>query len=199
MKKILCVLIMLLSFGLLAQEKSEWKSLFDGKTLNGWKAPGTDEVKVVDGEIHILTKKNLWLLQEDSYENFELEVEAKMPESGYNSGIGFRCVAKKKKPLGYQCEIDNKKSGAIYAIGKGWVLPLKNKWDDFYKVAKDCYKIGEWNKFKIRVEGQHIQIWINGHLTADIKDEKYSKGSVALQHHGKGDVHRFKNIRIKKL
>lgn len=200
MKKFISVLLLLLSFNLMAAEKSEWKSLFDGKTLKGWKAPAGDDVKVVDGEIHMLTKKNIWMLHEETYENFELEVEAKMPEGHYNGGIGFRLTSGKKKPVGYQCEVDEKKSGAIYAIGKGWVLPAKkNGWESFYAVAKDSFKTGEWNKFKIRVEGQRIQIWVNGIQTADIKDDKYSKGAIALQHHGKGDVYKYKSIRIKKL
>jgi hypothetical protein len=119
-----------------------------------------------------------------------------MPEGTYNSGIGFRCVSE-KKTRGYQCEIDGKKSGAIYAIGKGWVLPEKNEWDAFYGVAGDCYKEGEWNSFKIRCEGDHIQIWVNGHQTADVTDSGYTHGQVALQHHGKGGVHRFRNVRIR--
>ena len=59
----------------------------------------------------------------------------------------------------------------------------------------------EWNKFKIRCVGSHIQIWINGHKTADLKDEKFkfSEGSIALQHHGKGDTHYFRNIRIREI
>ena len=181
--------------------QEEWQNLFDGKSLNGWQSRSKGQtVKVENGEIQILSKKaNLWLVYNKHFENFELEVEAKMPQSGYNSGIGFRCTGA-KKPLGYQCEIDNAKSGSIYAIGKGWVLPpKKDAWEDFYKVAGNCYKAGEWNKFKIKCLGDHIQIWINGHKTADIKDSRFKKGQIALQHHGKGDMHYFRNVRIKEL
>ena len=183
------------------QASSDWKNLFDGKSLEGWDARSKGQtVQVKDGEIQLLSKKaNLWLVHKEEFENFELEVEAKMPKSGYNSGIGFRCTGA-KKPLGYQCEIDNAKSGSIYAIGKGWVLPpKKDAWEGFYKVAGDCYKAGEWNKFKIRCVGDHIQIWINGHKTADIKDSRFKKGQIALQHHGKGAMHYFRNVRIKEL
>ncbi len=179
-----------------------WVSLFDGKTLNGWStATQNQKVEVVDGEIHILSKKaNLWLLHETAYSDFELEVEAKMPAEGYNSGIGFRCTNTGKKPKGYQCEIDKTKSGQIYAIGKGWVWPKNNDQKAaFAKMAGDCFKDGQWNKFKIRCVGKKIQIWVNGTLTADLEDPLFAKGHVALQHHGKGDVHRFKNIRLRPL
>ena len=180
---------------------SDWRSLFDGKSLSGWEARTKGQtVKTENGEIQLLSKKaNLWLVHEEIFEDFELELEAKMPLAGYNSGIGFRCSGA-KKPLGYQCEIDNAKSGSIYAIGKGWVLPAKGTdWQSFYKVAGDCYKAGEWNKFRIKVVGEHIQVWINGHKTTDIKDKRFKKGQIALQHHGKGAMHYFRNIRVKNL
>lgn len=183
------------------QSDSPWINLFDGKTLDGWEARSKNQVvKVEDGAINILSKKaNLWLVHKQEFSNFQLEVEAKMPKEGYNSGIGFRCSGA-KKPLGYQCEIDNKKSGSIYAIGKGWVLPAKGQpWEGFYETAGNCYKPGEWNKFVIKALGSRIQIWINGHKTADINDDRFTKGQIALQHHGKGDMHYFRNIRIKEL
>jgi len=176
-----------------------WTPLFDGKSLKGWEAQAEGDVKVKNGEIQILSvKKNLWLLHEKTYSNFELEVEAKMPTDQYNSGIGFRC-SNEKKVLGYQCEIAEKKSGSMYAIGKGWVVPQKGSWDSFYNVAKDSFKSGEWNKFKIRCEGSQIKVWVNGHLTIDTKDEMYKEGRIALQHHGKGGLHHFKNVKIKEL
>ena len=181
--------------------ESEWISLFDGKTTKGWSSAVEGDVKVVDGEIQILTTKNLWLVNDQEFEDFELEAEVKMPTDSYNSGIGFRInKANGKKPMGYQCEVAEKKTGSVYAIGKGWVLPKsKNDWDSFYKVAGDCFKTADWNKIKVKCQGKRIQVWVNGHLTCDIEDDKYAKGGVALQHHGKGAVHRFKNIRIKKL
>ncbi|MDX1564449.1 MAG: DUF1080 domain-containing protein [Phycisphaeraceae bacterium] len=179
-----------------------WVRLFDGKTLTGWTPTAKNQtVKVTDGEIHLLSKKaNLWLVHKKSYDHFELEVEAKMPLKGYNSGIGFRCTPGRKKPKGYQCEIDRKKTGQIYAIGKGWVWP-KNKEEKarFEKMAGDCFKDGQWNRFRIRCVGKKIQIRVNGVLTADLEDGLFSSGVVALQHHGKGEVHRFRNIRIRPL
>lgn len=181
--------------------ESKWESLFDGKTLTGWSSAVEGDVKAVDGEIQILTTKNLWLIHEATYENFELEAEVKMPTDAYNSGIGFRInKGTGKKPQGYQCEVAEKKTGSVYAIGKGWVLPKsKNDWDGFYKVAGGCFKSGDWNKIKIQCQGKNIKIWVNGHLTCDIEDDKFNKGGIALQHHGKGAVHRFKNLRIRKL
>jgi hypothetical protein len=183
-------------------DEADWLALFDGKSLAGWKVdPDSNkaQISVVDGEIHMLSRgKNLWMPCERVFRDFELEVEALMPTT-YNSGIGFRC-ATKGKFTGYQCEIDRAKSGSIYAIGRGWVWPRgAEQTTEFNKLAADAFRNGEWNRFRIRCVGDHIQIWINGVNTADIRDRLFAEGVVALQHHGKGDVHRFRNIRIRSL
>jgi len=195
-----CFVPLLLIIAPASAQELAWKSLFDGKSLKGWEARAKGEVKVINGEIQILAKKaNLWLVNDLSFDDFEMEVDALMPADGYNSGIGFRCGGE-KKPLGYQCEIENEKSGSVYAIGKGWVWPKSPKaFPDFYKTAGDSFKKGEWNKFRIRCEGDHIQIWVNNAKVTDIHDDLFTNGNIALQHHGKGDVHRFKNIRVREL
>ena len=40
---------------------------------------------------------------------------------------------------------------------------------------------------------------MNDVLASDVVDEKFADGVVAIQHHGKGDVHRFRKIRVRKL
>jgi len=179
-------------------EKADWNHLFDGETLDDWKAMAEGEVKVEDGEIHILAKgKNLWLLHEQAFENFELQAEVKMPSDPYNSGIGFRCTPAKGKPKGYQCEVAGAITGKIYAIGSGWVWPKGQEEEKRFKeMAGDSFKPDDWNQLRIRCEGDHIRIWVNGTLTADVHDSTFAKGAVALQHHGKGGVHRFRNIRL---
>jgi len=187
------------------ESDADWTSLFDGKTLNGWDARAKGDVQAKDGEIQILSKgANLWLVHEDTFDDFELMVEAKMPDDAYNSGIGFRCRNAGKdgkgKPKGYQCEVARAKSGMIYAIGSGWVWPKgKDEAAKFKQMAGDCFDNDAWNKFRIRCEGDRIRIWINGVQTADVRDDRFAAGSVALQHHGKGGLHRFRNVKIRKL
>ena len=146
-----------------------------------------------------ITTSILWLVHEGEFDDFELRVEVRMPDKGYNSGIGFRCTGK-GKPKGYQCEVENQKTGMIYAIGSGWVWPKdKEESAKFKEMAGESFKVGEWNALRVLCEGDHIRIWVNDTLTADVRDKRFAKGAVALQHHGKGDVHRFRNIRIRKV
>ena len=75
---------------------ADWKTLFDGKTLNGWMwstAPNPPEPSwaVRDGAL-VTTPghgKEVYLLTKDSFSDFELEFEWK-GEAGVNSGIKYR-------------------------------------------------------------------------------------------------------------
>ena len=80
-----------------AQEKNEWVSLFDGKTLNGWhQYNGTeigDEWSVNEGELTFQPKENRqWgdggknIVTDKEYTSFILSLEWKISEAG-NSGI----------------------------------------------------------------------------------------------------------------
>ncbi|MGY8652206.1 MAG: family 16 glycoside hydrolase [Verrucomicrobiia bacterium] len=44
-----------------------------------------------------------------------------------------------------------------------------------------------------------MQTWVNGKLVADVKDSKSLKGYFGIQHHGKGGVVKFRNLRAKSL
>ena len=77
----------------LATAADDWVSLFDGKTLAGWKAseaPGS--FRVVDGAIACDgPRSHLFYVGADgkaSFENFEAEVEV-MARAGANSGFYF--------------------------------------------------------------------------------------------------------------
>lgn len=201
MKKnqILLGLALLVPAGPAQSEAAEWIDLFDGQTLEGWTPNFEDQsIEVRDGVIEMLSvKKNLWLVHEGEFSDFELEGEVKAPLTNYNTGIAFRCD---EKPVGYQCEIFDRQTGALYAIKKGWIFPpSKDAFERFYAIAGDSYKPGFWNHYRIRCVGSHIQVWVNGHLTTDVRDTTYTRGRVAIQHHGKGAVHYFRNLRIKPL
>ena len=197
-----------------------WKSLFDGKTLNGWtQKNGTAKYEVVDGTIHGTTKEgspNSILCSNKEYGDFELEFEVKVHDS-LNSGCQIRSKTKAPESenekfgrvYGPQCEIEasganGAEAGYIYgeATDRGWLTSKEDLKP--HKAMKD----GEWNKFRIVAKGPHFQTWINGKAIADLTDEEifktHPKGFIGLQVHGikagtgPYDV-AWKNIRIKEL
>ena len=113
MKHLITILIaslVLITAG--AQQKEQWTSLFDGKTLNGWKTlGGTAKFRVENGEIVGETtttpgeRINTFLCTEKEYGNFILEFEFKC-DAEMNSGVQFRGFFNDGVVKGYQYEID---------------------------------------------------------------------------------------------
>lgn len=191
---------------ILAEEK--WVDLFNGKTLDGWTihpAGRGGEAKVIDGEIHLVGEKKFFLCAAKKYSDFIFEAEIKLPEGQANSGFMFRCHVEPKKVFGYQAEIDGSKrawSGGLFdEARRRWLYP-KDPQDspsaiEFQERSKGSFKRMDWNKCRIQTEGSRIRIWINDVLCTDFVDEMDKEGYIALQHHGeKGQIYRFRNIRI---
>ncbi|HRQ90460.1 MAG TPA: DUF1080 domain-containing protein [Bacteroidia bacterium] len=193
----------------LAADQDGWVSLFDGKTLEGWKHStlGTAKYEAVDGTIHGVTVEgspNSFLLSEAEYGDFELEFDVKVHDS-LNSGVQIRSREKTEADLassgndgkpatdlhrffGPQVEIEASpgQAGCIYgeATGRGWLSPEPK--DEKY--AHSHMKNGEWNHFRIVAKGARIQTFINGEAVADLTDEAiyetHPKGHIGLQVHG---------------
>ena len=181
-----------------------WQSLFDGKSLKGWKQEGgkaTYEVK--DGAIvgtAVPNTPNSFLCTETSYGDFVLELEFKV-DPVLNSGVQVRSNVyradqvvtikgkKKTKPAGtvygYQVEIDPSDrafTGGIYdEARRGWLNPL-----DKNPAARKAFRQGEWNKFRIECRGDSIKTWLNGVPAANLKDGMTASGFIGLQVHGVG-------------
>ncbi|MDB4731987.1 DUF1080 domain-containing protein [bacterium] len=169
----------------------EWVNLFDGKTTKGWE-PREEVVsfEAKDGELHLLSKKNVWVMSEVTMKDFEAECEVFLPkEPGFNSGLAFRCSGKKGKPKGYQMEIDRSIPGGVYGIGLGGWLSKK----------KGTLKEGEWNHFRMIAGGERIRTWVNGELVSDVKAGAQLSGQFGIQHHGKGGVVKFRKVRAREL
>lgn len=170
---------------------ADWINLFDGKTTDGW----TPRAKIESfdakgGELHLLSKVNVWVTTKIEMADFEAELEVFLPdEPGFNSGLAFRCQGAKGKPKGYQIEIDRAIPGGVYGIGLGGWLSEK----------KGTLKEGEWNHFRVMAQGDHIQTWVNGVKISDLHDNKQLKGYFGIQHHGKGGTVKFRKIRAREL
>jgi hypothetical protein len=193
-----------------AEDKPDFKPLFDGKTLDGWKNAYTwGEAKVVGEEIHLTGNQKFFLVTEKTYGDFIFEGEILLPSGQANSGFMFRAHAEKNKVFGYQAEVDgdaNRKwSGGLYDEGRRmwFASPIKgNKESEaaFRKRAGDAFKRNDWNTYRISCKGNKIRIEVNGVVTTDIEDTTDAEGVIGIQHHGeKGQTYKFRNLRIKEL
>ncbi|TWT89444.1 PVC-type heme-binding CxxCH protein [Stieleria varia] len=167
-------------------------SFFNGKDLTGWS--GDDELwSVENGELVGRTdglKHNEWIVSDLSADNFHLTVEVKLVDNAGNSGIQFRSKAHDGEVSGYQAD-----------IGAGWWGKLYEEhgrallWD---KSGEQHVKLGDWNKYEVIAERNHIRTFINGNLCVDLNDPKgAARGIIAFQLHsgGKTEV-RFRNMKL---
>ena len=227
MKKFLSLITALILFSQVSakhHKSDEFKSIFNGKNLDGWSQKnGTATYRVEDGAIVGKTKEgspNSFLCSNKLYGDFDLQFEVKLINDELNSGVQIRSQTRelndKEKARGDkfgrvngpQVEIEATKekgaeSGYVYgeAIG-GWMTP-KDK-----LIPHKNFKNGKWNKYRILAKGPVIQTWVNGKQVSDLKDEEkyksHSKGFIGLQVHGikKGtgpyEV-AWRNIKIKEL
>lgn len=186
------------------KNSDKWVALFDGKTTKGWTPRGeVERFEAADGELQLLSKKNVWVVTDLKLKNFILEAEAKIPDDatgGFNSGLGFRCVGEKGKPRGYQCEIDGGnpgKTGGVYGIGLGgWLYPNKQTAKEYLARAKPAVKHKQWNRYVVHCAGPRIRTYINGQLIADLENDLSLSGYFGIQHHGHGSTMRFRNLRV---
>ncbi len=98
--------------------EGQFKPIFDGKTLIGWKGDSTywrvengNLVGIVTPET-ILKSNSFIVWQNDQPSNFELKLEYRISQSG-NSGVNYRSAYFNNQPFtlqGYQCDIDGKKN-----------------------------------------------------------------------------------------
>ena len=135
-----------------------WVSLFDGKTLKGWKAHGRgSSAWRVDGGVLANPQRSTNLHTERKFTDFQLHVEFKINHNG-NSGVYLRgrkevqifdSFATADKALKYwDC-------GGIYSLH----APSTNA----------CKAPGEWQTLDITVVGRTVTVALNGVTVVDKK------------------------------
>ena len=196
MKKIFTLLILLIS----TESIQAQLTLFNGENLDGWQIHGTEKWYVENGELICESgpdKEYGYLSTKEHFDNFELELEFKQEADG-NSGVFFRSTVEGTKVSGWQVEVapPSLHTGGIYeSYGRGWLIkpdPLKDQY----------LKMGDWNKMKIKVNGDKVITYLNGHEMVQIEDQKIGqgKGGIALQIHSGGGIKvKWRNLKLKKI
>jgi hypothetical protein len=197
----------------------DWKPLFDGKSLAGWRGYKSPDVpagwKAVDG---VLVKEghSSDLVTKDQYGDFELEFEWKLAPGG-NAGVFYRGTEEYEHVYWsapeYQLLDD-----AAHADGKNRLTAAGSAYALYPPPAGVVKPAGEWNTSRIVAKGAHVEHWLNGKKVveyelwspdweAKVKASKFKdypnygrakKGVIAIQGDHEGTLS-LKNIRIREL
>ncbi len=189
----------------------EPRSLFDGRTFEGWEGDTANTWRIENGEFVAgkLSQKqprNEFLSTKASYGNFELTLDFKLtgvPGSGFiNGGVQFRSERHPNgfEMIGFQADIgDPKYWGALYDESRRKKMLVE---PDMTKI-EPVLKRDDWNHYRILCEGPRIQLWVNGVQTVDYTEADASiplTGKIGIQIHGGANTEvRYKNLKLKEL
>jgi hypothetical protein len=174
------------------------QTLFNGQNLEGWKVHGTEKWYVEDNLLICESGPDEaygYLATEQIMADLDLELEFKQEADG-NSGVFFRSSLEGTKISGWQVEVapPNHDTGGVYeSYGRGWLVQIDEEEEGYLKM-------GEWNHLRVRVVGDRVQTWLNGHAMVDFTDQKIgeAEGSIALQIHDGGGIKvRWRNLKVR--
>ena len=161
MKKLISLFIiaaMLISCaGTKSNSANGWHSLFDGKTLNGWKVGDNAQTFSVQNGTIVVNGPMAHLFYEGDamnheFKNFEFKAQV-MTTPGSNSGIYFHTQYQEANwpTKGYEVQVNNshtdwKRTGSLYSV----------------QDVKEVYvQDNEWYTESITVQGKKVTIKIN--------------------------------------
>lgn len=189
------------------QSNEDWVSLFDGKTLDGWKANENAETfSVKDGKIiadgprsHLFYTGDI---ENHNFTDFEFKADV-MTTPGSNSGIYFHTEYQETgwPAKGYEAQVNNtgsdpRRTASLYAVKDVAEAPAEDR---------------EWFTMHIKVQGKQIVISVDGETmveytepdnverSEDMAGRVLSSGTFALQGHDPESVVYYKNLMVKPL
>lgn len=171
-----------------ALAQGRWRTLLDGKSMDGWTAIGDANWTVADGAVQA-DKGVGMLVSKDNHDDVEIRAEVWVDEPA-NSGIFIRCT----DPLNvnatnaYEINIFDTRPDPSY--GTGAIV-------DVAKVSPMPKAAGKWNTLEIMAKGPHLRVKFNGQTTVDVQDTTHAHGPIALQH-GAGVV-KFRKVEVRAI
>ena len=183
--------------------------LFDGKSFTGWEGNTgmvwrIEEGAFTAGTLDKKQEKNDFLATKKEFGDFDLSLKWKLEgtEGFVNGGVQFRSkrIPNHHEVSGFQADLGAGLDGALYDESRRNKVLARPSMEVLEKARKP---LGEWNDYRIRAQGQRIQIWLNGLETVDYTETDESiaqKGIVAIQIHGNAtSIVRYKDIAIEEL
>ena len=182
-----------------SDDDSGFVSIFDGKTLKGWKAPDMSYFSVQDGAItgevtadHLPPRNQFIVWQGGKVKNFDLRFRFRIFGEKANSGMQFRSAVKEHGLVhGYQADIAMKGPylGGIWdeygarrslaARGQSCVIDEAGKKTttsigDPKELGKGI-DLSQWNEYRILAQGPRVTLEINGRKMCELIDREKGK------------------------
>lgn len=210
-RRLASTLALALAAGAAAAEP-DWLPLFDGVSLDGWRASEHPEsFSVVDGAIACDGDRShlfyVGPVNGADFRNFELEAEV-FAHAGANSGIYFHTAFQEEGWPGRGLEIQVNNSQKRH----GDYLELK-KTGSLYGYRNLYKALGpddEWFSIRVEVRGKRVRSWVNDVLVVDYREPQtlpegwgdrrsLGHGTFAFQCHDPESRVAYRNVRVRPL
>lgn len=168
------------------EKAAGWQLLFDGESFDGWRGVGLDSIprghwtiengvlhKVPSGEVPLAADGQPVdggdIMTVNTYENFELTWEWKTTNEG-NSGLKYNVsdkisgsVGSPTGAIGFEYQmIDDRGHPAVDRASKNTTGGLYDLIPARPLAEKNLQAVGEWNRSRIVLDGNHGEHWLNG-------------------------------------
>lgn len=196
--------------------------LFNGENLEGW----THVLWSEDGSAKELAMEDVWSVEDGvlickgkplgylattrDYQDYALNLEWRWADKPTNSGVLLRIQEKPETflPKCVEAQLQHGDAGDLYAFfgasltgdSERYKLIESTKIGNFHAVKKikDLEKpAGEWNHYRIEVQGDTLKAFINGELVNEGSGIDVLAGPIGLQTEG-SEIH-FRNVRLEPL
>ncbi|MCC6341988.1 MAG: DUF1080 domain-containing protein [Bryobacterales bacterium] len=187
-----------------------WKTLFNGKNLDGWKMVGPGSFSVEEGMLRTHGGMGLLYYTGEKFGNCTIRVVFKTTGDRDNSGVFIRLPEQPKDPWygvhnGYEVQIDAAgdewhSTGAIYSLSK--------------VTARNQKPVNEWNTMDIILKGQLTSVVLNGKKVNEFRGDqpvpprkqwyepvrgpRPDEGYIGLQNHDGRSAVYFRSISVKR-
>jgi len=175
---------------------SSWKSLFDGKTYEGWQQlGGNHKLKIGHG-------KRDFIFYDKEFKDFDLRFKFKvnLADTDFDFGVFFRSQSdtKVQTARGYNLDLSS-------------VAESESKVDLFFNDSKETLTNGvsaeisskQWNGVRVICAGGRIHTWLNDQKIADLFDGEIAsqpKGKIAFYIENEfADSVRVKDLQVREL
>ena len=209
------LLLAVLAVIALPARSQEWKQIFNGKDLTGWKQVGPGHFEVENGMLKPIGGMGLLYYTGGKIKNSVIRVVFKVTKPDDNSGVFIRIPLEPREEwmpvnYGYETQIydagdDYHCTGVLYSLTK--------------EMARASKPVGEWNTMEITLDGPQTVVVLNGQKVTDYtegqpvpertKDYEPQRGRrpdagyIGLQNHPREDKSSseayFKEVAIKPL
>ncbi len=189
----------------------EWKQLFNGKNLDGWKMVGPGRFVVENGMLKTEGGMGLLYYAREKFGNCRIRVVFKTASEPANSGVFIRLPEEPPDPW--------------YAVHNGYEVQIESRGDDWhstgciYSLAKVTSRpqkpAGEWNVLEIELDGPITRSYLNGVKVMEfdpskpvpprkrwyepVRGPRPDYGYIGLQNHDARSIVYFKEVAVKPL